>query len=118
MQFYLYKTVEANIDIFNKEKDFYQVWNNFCEQKLYLKDSKLKGIEPGILNEIEGPDFQGAEFELYEKIYRGDVEIHKDCTEWKKHGHHLDQRYDRVVLHLVASKDFYPVYNSKNQKDK
>jgi len=116
MQFHLNKTVETNIDIFNKEKDFYQVWTNFCQQRIYLKNSKLKGIDPGILNEIEGPDFQGAEFELYEKIYRGDVEIHKDCADWKRHGHHLDQRYDRVVLHLVASNDFYTVYNSKNQK--
>ena len=116
MQLLINNTIADNIDNFDKEKDLYQVWINFCEQHLYLKNVNLKGIEAGQLNELEGPDFQGAEFELGGKIYRGDVEIHKDCNDWSRHGHNLDQRYDRVVMHLVASNNLYPVLNSKNQK--
>jgi uncharacterized protein DUF2851 len=116
MQLLPNKTVADNINNFDKEKDFYRIWTNFCEQNTLLDSVNLRGIESGELNELEGPDFQGAEFELDGKIYRGDVEIHKECVEWKKHGHHLDQRYDRVVLHLVASQKMYPVLNSKDQK--
>ena len=116
MQYIPIQSIGNNKEIYNKEKDYYRVWINFCDQKYTLNNGKLKGIESGQLNEIEGPDFQGSEFELDGKIYRGDVEIHKECAEWIRHGHHLDQRYDRVVLHLVASTKIFPVLNSKNQR--
>ena len=103
------------VDFYTNEKDLYQLWIQFCKHSLYLKEFKLKGIDSGTLNEFEGPDFQGAEFELAGKIYRGDVEIHKCCSDWSRHGHHLDHRYDKVVLHLVYGNLLQPVFNSKNQ---
>jgi hypothetical protein len=115
MQINIINTVKSYANFYTKEKDLYQVWINFCKQRTNLVDIKLKGIYSGILNESEGPDFQGAEFEFNGKIFRGDVEIHRHCVDWSRHGHHLDSHYDRVVLHLVMGKQLYPVYNSKNQ---
>jgi len=115
MQYLPIDSIGYKNEIYKKEKDFYNVWKIFCDQKISLKDGSLKGIESGQLNEFEGPDFQGSEFELDGRIYRGDVEIHKECADWVRHGHHLDQRYDRVVLHLVASTKIFSVLNSKNQ---
>ena len=116
MQNYSEQKLQTISSLFQKEKDYYQIWIYFCKYQLYIKNIELKGIESGKLNEFEGPDFQGSEFEFKGKTYRGDVEIHKDCKDWKRHGHHLDQRYDRVVLHLVASQNIFDVYNSKYQK--
>jgi hypothetical protein len=49
------------------------------------------------------------------------VEIHLNLKDWYSHGHHLDSRYDRVVLHLVWNYDQQsrrrrrpPIVNSKN----
>ncbi|MCK5034076.1 MAG: DUF2851 family protein [Calditrichia bacterium] len=115
MQVYKINTCADYGEFYAKEKDLYQLWIYICKHRMYLKEYKLKGIDSGILNESEGPDFQGAEFELDGKIFRGDVEIHKQCSDWNRHGHHLDQRYDRVVLHLVWGKSIHVVFNSKNQ---
>lgn len=102
-------------EFYSCEKDLYQIWINFCNSKYKLNEIGLCGIESGMLNEQEGPDFQGAELDLLGKIYRGDVEIHKKCSDWYKHGHHLDPGFDKVVLHLVMEKSVKAVINSKNQ---
>lgn len=52
-----------------------------------------------------GPDFYlgGVEFNGI-KIY-GDIEIHVNASDWYKHNHHLDSRYNAVVLHVVYNYD-------------
>lgn len=98
------------------EEELYPIWEMFCCRQRISKDKRLKGLYAGILNKADGPDFQGAEFQLDGKIYRGDIEIHKQPKDWYAHGHHLDRRYDSVVLHLVweaANLESEPVLNSK-----
>ncbi len=56
---------------------------------------------PGWWNRNEGPDFKGAEIEISGKLLNGDVEIHLNHAGWSHHGHHLDARYDNVILHVV-----------------
>ncbi len=101
--------------IIKNESTLYTRWLYFCHHNQFSNFYKLKGIEAGQLNICEGPDFQGAEFELNGKVYRGDVEIHIKSSDWFAHGHHLDNRYDRVVLHLVWQDSPPEVKNSKNQ---
>jgi hypothetical protein len=105
----------AKLKTLSDESLLYSYWQYFCHNKKFLTPQKLKGIDPGQLNKNEGPDFQGAEFELKGKIYRGDVEIHIKNSDWFSHGHHQDNRYDRVVLHLVWQESPKPVINSKDQ---
>lgn len=100
----------------NREEDLYPLWELFCQSRGRTFNRRLHGIFPGQLNIFEGPDYQGAEFELDGKIYRGDVEIHLSSKDWYKHRHHLDRRYDNVVLHLVW--DYQAeiiIHNSKMQ---
>lgn len=53
-----------------------------------------------------GPDFSDAMLEFEESgIQSGAVEIHHRTSEWVQHGHHLDQRYNDVVLHVVNRHD-------------
>ncbi len=102
-----------------QEYELYQLWRSFSEQRRYSDNKRLIGIYPGRMNTIEGPDFESAEFQLDGRIYRGDVEIHVRFNDWHAHGHHLDPKYDRVMLHLVwedLKVPGKPVYNSRGQE--
>jgi len=53
-----------------------------------------------------GPDFAGAMLDFGgEGLRTGDVEIHLSSSDWVRHEHHLDPRYNTVVLHVVARSD-------------
>ena len=56
---------------------------------------------PGRWNRLEGPDFIGAVLMIDGELVCGDVEVHFAQSDWRAHGHHMDERYDRVVLHVV-----------------
>jgi hypothetical protein len=65
----------------------------------------IRVLKPGIWNHNEGPDFMHAEIEIAGKLYVGDVEIHVQASEWYAHKHHLNSRYNRVILHAVFFDD-------------
>jgi len=53
-----------------------------------------------------GPDFSDAMLEIEgEGLVTGAVEIHGRSSEWAAHGHHLDPRYNTVILHVVSRID-------------
>ena len=98
------------------EGTLYPLWQDFCKRNQRSPDNRVSGIHAGVLNRFDGPDFQGAEVEIDGVRYRGDVEIHLHNQDWFSHGHHLDSRYDQVVLHLVWNhNETYqqPILNSK-----
>lgn len=80
------------------------VWMDqlFDESRLHTDEGRpVRILSPGWWNHGEGPDFRGAEIEIGGKLKVGDVEIHLDHRAWKQHGHHLDPRYDDVILLAV-----------------
>lgn len=61
----------------------------------------LHVLYPGRPSSGAGPDFQDALLITEEGDFvRGDVEVHIRQRDWRAHGHHLDSRYNHVVLHL------------------
>jgi len=53
-----------------------------------------------------GPDFGDAMIDLGTRgIVTGDIEIHLAASDWYRHGHHLDPRYNNVIVHVVARAD-------------
>ena len=48
----------------------------------------------------EGPDFKNARLIVDGKEVEGDLEIHFKPKDWKRHGHHLDPRYENVILQI------------------
>ncbi len=53
-----------------------------------------------------GPDFRDAMIEFDGRtLGSGSVEIHLRTSAWREHRHHLDPRYDDVVLHVVLRHD-------------
>ncbi len=65
------------------------------------KGDPLKILSPGWWNRNEGPDFKDAQIELRGEIRQGDIEVHLDHASWIGHGHHIDARYDNVLLVAV-----------------
>jgi hypothetical protein len=65
----------------------------------------LQILSPGWWNRQEGPDFKHAQIIYNGKPYSGDVELHLESSGWKAHGHHVDPRYDQVILHVVLYTD-------------
>lgn len=57
---------------------------------------------PGRWNVQAGPDFRQASLTIGDGgLQAGDVEIHCHVAGWTAHRHHLDPRYNAVILHVV-----------------
>ena len=96
-------------DLKNIDEHFVQiVWN---EQRFFDFDLKsidgrsIQVLKPGFWNSDEGPDFVHAELLIDGDLHAGDVEIHINASGWYHHKHHLDPRYNRVILHVVYLND-------------
>ena len=85
-----------------------KLWNEqrFFDTNMESIDRRaIRVIKPGVWNHNEGPDFMHAEIEIDGKLHVGDVEIHVRSSEWYTHKHHLNSRYNRVILHAVYFDD-------------
>ncbi len=53
-----------------------------------------------------GPDFANASLHFADGgLKTGDIELHTRASDWVAHGHHIDPRYNNVVLHIVSIND-------------
>ena len=84
------------------------------EQQL-LENKEFTILSSGIKNTDAGPDFFNAKIKIDNTIWAGNVEIHINASDWKKHNHHKDAAYDNIILHLVLNDDA-KVYNSKGNE--
>ena len=62
-------------------------------------------IDPGLHNHNAGPDFFNAKVRIAGTLWVGNVEIHQQSSDWYRHGHDSDPRYNNVVLHVVGTAD-------------
>ncbi len=74
---------------------------------LYVTSNQksMEVVHPGLPNSDAGPDFFNAKIKLDGILWAGNVEIHFKSSDWRKHQHHQDLRYDNVVLHVVLKND-------------
>ncbi|MBI4722623.1 MAG: DUF2851 family protein [Candidatus Stahlbacteria bacterium] len=79
------------------------VWQNQLLVQSIVTESgiKIKPLSPGILNTEDGPDFRNAKIESPNNILYGDIELHILSKDWFAHTHHLDPKYNNVILHIV-----------------
>jgi hypothetical protein len=95
---------------FLTERHLQAVW---LEQKYFKNIHTVSGepievISPGIWNAEAGPDFLKAHLKIGGADILGDIEIHFTDENWQQHQHHLDQRYNQVILHISFWKSAKP----------
>jgi Protein of unknown function (DUF2851) len=84
------------------ERLLHCIWSEQLFRKLLVVEGKQLAISsPGWWNLEAGPDFRNAELYLNGIRLTGDVEIHLNSSDWYAHRHHLDPRYNQVILHVV-----------------
>lgn len=90
------------------EKLMQYVWQNRLwtpEQMVTTDGRRISVIDPGWINNDAGPDFYNAKICMNSQIWAGNIEIHFRATDWHRHGHDSDPRYDNVILHVVCIND-------------
>ncbi len=80
----------------------YFFWNQIKDTKWYTTSGDIvEIIQEGEWNFSDGPDFMNVTGTFNGEIWQGDVEIHKSSKDWFLHGHHEDDAYNQVKLHVV-----------------
>lgn len=69
------------------------------------KGEKIHIFEIGKANTNAGADFEQVKIQIGDTIWQGDAEIHVRASDWKKHQHQHNPRYNQVVLHIVWEED-------------
>tara|TARA_R110000868_G_scaffold294140_3_gene554756 strand:+ start:2924 stop:4090 length:1167 start_codon:yes stop_codon:yes gene_type:complete len=91
---------------FTYSEDILQwIWKSLLFDTSQLKTIQGKPItifDPGVLNVSDGPDFLNAKLLIDGIIWFGAIELHLESRGWKQHGHHLDNAYNKVILHVVV----------------
>ena len=72
---------------------------------LTVDGEPISVINVGDLNRDAGPDFFNVKVKIGGTIWAGNVEVHVTASDWYKHHHDEDPRYDSVVLHVVERSD-------------
>lgn len=83
-------------------------WKNKLFSILNLKTTDgrpLRLINIGFAHQDAGPDFKQAVIRIGSITWVGDVEIHVRTSDWLKHGHQHDEKYQSVILHVVYQHD-------------
>src|SRR5574344_85976 len=65
----------------------------------------IEVIDPGLHNKDAGPDFFNAKIKINGILWVGNIEIHKQSSDWFRHGHDKNAAYDSVILHVAEDVD-------------
>ena len=61
--------------------------------------------KPGEYNFDAGPDFFNGKVKVGDTLWAGNIEVHINASDWKKHFHQNDKAYDNIILHVVNNAD-------------
>ncbi|WP_114783132.1 DUF2851 family protein [Botryobacter ruber] len=91
-----------------KEEFLHYIWQHQYFDKtdlLTVEGEPLLVLKVGYYNTDAGPDFKEALLKIGEVEWSGSVEIHLKASDWQRHQHQADPKYDQVVLHVVWQAD-------------
>lgn len=96
------------------------IWHDQMIERSRLATASGKALEilePGRWNTARGPDFLDARLRLAGQEIKGDIEIHVDSADWRRHQHDHDFYYNNVVLHVsLRASDDRPHDEKQNGK--
>ena len=90
------------------EMFLHYVWRHRLYSCINLKTTDgeaVSVIHPGFAHHHAGPDFKQAIIRIGDITWAGDVEIHIHTSDWLKHHHHEDPKYQSIILHIVYQHD-------------
>ncbi len=90
------------------EEFLHHIWKFRLFNQLNLESTAGETIEivkVGNHNFDAGPDFFNAQLKIGNTLWAGNVEIHVNASDWKKHLHQQDKAYDNIILHIVHNAD-------------
>jgi hypothetical protein len=100
------------------EEVIYKIWEErrFDSSLTTANGISIEILDSGTRNTDEaGPDYQHARIRIGNITFTGDIEIDTFHSDWKAHGHNLNQRYNKIILHAVLSNDSsYPFVVTQN----
>lgn len=73
-------------------------------------------VSGGTPNYDSGPDFREALVRIGGVLFRGDVELHVHAGDWVAHRHHLDARYNSVILHVACRAGSIPAVTASGRE--
>ncbi len=82
----------------------YEIWQKLDHNTILetLNGEEIAVLDCGTPNhESAGPDFKNARIRIGNLTYVGDIEIDYDYSDWKLHGHNIDNKYNSVILHVT-----------------
>ena len=91
-----------------KEDFLHFVWQYQYFEHRDLRTSNgedLHIFEIGKANTNAGADFEQVKVQIGDTVWQGDAEIHIKASDWKKHQHQHNPRYNQVILHIVWEED-------------
>lgn len=91
-----------------KEDFLHYIWQHQYLNKTDLATTSgepLQVLRVGFYNTDAGPDFREAILRIGEVEWAGSVEVHLNASDWHRHQHQHDPKYDQVVLHVVWQAD-------------
>lgn len=91
-----------------KEELLHFIWRTKRFDPHHLRTTEGADLQiehTGRQNIHAGPDFEFARIKLSDTRWAGHVEIHVRSSEWYRHNHDSDKRYDNVILHVVWEED-------------
>lgn len=90
-----------------KEEVLQYIWKHrLYKMPLVTADGEsVEIINSGMHNQSAGPDFFNATVKIGKLTWVGNVELHVKASDWKRHNHDVDARYDNVILHVVGDAD-------------
>ena len=90
------------------EKLLHYIWKNqwFDKKRLEtVNKQQVSIIYQGFPHQDAGPDFKQAIIKIGNMTWAGNVEIHIRSSDWYKHEHQNDVKYNSVILHVVYEHD-------------
>jgi len=70
-----------------------------------LNGEAIHVFQAGTHNKDSGPDFSLAKINIDNTTWAGNIEIHIKTSDWFKHKHQHDKKYDNIILHIVYEHD-------------
>ncbi|WP_439881706.1 DUF2851 family protein [Pontibacter sp. MBLB2868] len=91
-----------------KEDFLHYIWRHqyFVKTNLATTDGELlQVLRVGYYNTDTGPDFKETILKIGDVEWSGSAEVHIRASDWYRHQHQTDAKYDQVVLHVVWEAD-------------